>query len=80
MSKVYIIFNLDTGQPECVTKDKQLAQEYLCDYFMNDVLYEWYWAQQYDKDFNPKHDARDIWYANLDWYNTYVEIFESEVF
>ena len=79
-NKVYVIFNSDIGKVLAVVKgDEQLAREYLYDFFFEDVMYQWFWMSQYNKDFNPEHDASDIWYELLDWYYENVDIFESEV-
>ena len=79
MKKVYTIFNADISQVILTTEDRALAEEYMMDAFMEDVLYQWYWEQQYDPQFNPSESAKTIWNDIMVWYTDYVEIFESEV-
>ena len=47
MKKVYILFNYDVNEVILATEDKEFAQECMCDCFMADVEYQWYWEQQY---------------------------------
>lgn len=79
MKKVFIVFNSDINEVMCVTEDKQLAEEYLMDCFINDVEYQWYWDQQYKLIKDLPILAQDIWNDLLDWYNNYVFIYEGDV-
>lgn len=79
MKKVYVVFNADISEVMFVTEDRALAEEYMMDAFIADVLYQWYWDQQYDSQFNPNKAAKTIWDDIMDWYAGYVGIFESEV-
>ena len=81
MKKVYILFNCDINEVMAVSEDKQLIQEIMCDYFMEDIAYDWFWATQVE---NYSEDrlgeiATDIWYNMLNWYDMQILILENEV-
>jgi hypothetical protein len=81
MKKVYIIFNYDVNEVILATEDKEFAQECMCDCFMADVEYQWYWEQQYRslENENIKQLAYDIWNDMIIWYNDYIGIIEEDL-
>ena len=82
MKKVFIVYNWDTNEVACVTESRELAEEYMMDFFNADVEYQWYWEQQrnsseiYD---NMPALAQQIWDDMIEWYNKYMSIYEEEV-
>ena len=81
MKKVYILFNYDVSEIVLVSEDRDFVRECLCDCFMADVDYQWYWEQMHTT-CNPKsinETARDIWNDMLQWYEDYMGIIEEEV-
>lgn len=81
MKKVYILFNYDVNEVILVTEDKEFAQECMCDCFMADVEYQWYWEQQYRslENENIEQTAHDIWNDMLNWYEDYIGIIEEDL-
>lgn len=81
MKKVYILFNYDVNEVILVTEDKGFAQECMCDCFMADVEYQWYWEQQYRSLENEtiEQTAHDIWNDMLNWYEDYIGIIEEDL-
>lgn len=81
MKKVYILFNYDVNEVILATEDKEFAQECMCDCFMADVEYQWYWEQQYRslENENIKQTAHDIWNDMLSWYEDYIGIIEEDL-
>ena len=81
MKKVYILFNYDINEVILATEDKEFAQECMCDCFMADVEYQWYWEQQHRslENKNIKQIARDIWDNMIIWYENYIDIIEKNL-
>lgn len=83
MKKIYVLFNYDVNEIMAISEDRDLLCELMCDYFMNDVIFEWYWGQQHhsigDTYVKRCKTAKHVWDDIMDWYNNYVEIIESEV-
>ena len=81
MKKVYILFNYDVNEVVLVSEDKEFVQECMCDCFMADVEYQWYWEQQYHclENENIKQIARDIWDDIIIWYDNYMDIIEEDL-
>ena len=81
MDKVYILFNSDINDVMAVSRDKDLINEMLCDYFMSDVEYQWYW-EQYHSPYNDEalpDIAREIWRDMIDWYDAYIYVYERRI-
>ena len=81
MKKVYILFNDDIGEIVDVSEDEDLLREIMCDYFMDDVEYQFYFEQQYN-DIEVDRAclwARELWEDMMDWYTKYMYIIEKEV-
>ncbi len=81
MKKVYILFNYDINEVVLASEDKEFVQECMCDCFMADVEYQWYWEQQYHslETENIKQIARDIWDDIIIWYDNYMDIIEEDL-
>ena len=81
MKKVYILFNDDIGEIVDVSEDEDLLREMMCDYFMDDVEYQFYFEQQYNDIEVDKASlwARELWEDMMDWYTKYMYIIEKEV-
>ena len=81
MKKVYILFNYDINEVVLVSEDKEFVQECMCDCFMADVEYQWYWEQQYHsfETEDIKQIARDIWDDIIIWYDNYMDIIEEDL-
>ena len=83
MKKIYVLFNHDVNEIMATSEDRDLLCELMCDYFMNDVNFEWYWEQQHrpigDTYVKSCKTAKYVWDDIMDWYNNYVEIMESEI-
>ena len=81
MKKVYILFNDDIGEIVNVSEDEDLLREMMCDYFMDDVEYQFYYEQQYNDIEADKASfwARELWEDMIDWYTKYMYIIEKEV-
>ena len=83
MKKVYILYNSDIGDVIAVSENKNLLEELMCDYFIDDVNYEWYW--RINRSLHPLNENKihdiviDVWDEMMEWYNDYMLIFESEV-
>ena len=84
MKKIYVLFNTD-GANEIIaaSEDRDFLCELMCDYFINDVNFQWYWEQQNgnigDTYAEKCETAKNIWYDMIIWYDNYVDIFESEI-
>jgi len=71
-------FICDEDQVEIIysSTDESLIQECICDFFMEDLWYEFYDALDFR---GPAKAAKDAWDRVLEWYNLYVYILESEM-
>ena len=83
MKKVFILYNWDVNEIIAVSEDRDLLRELMCDYFLSDAYYQWYWEQM-----NPKvpldpevlpRKAKEVWIDIFEWYEDYMEIMEEEV-
>ena len=83
MKKIYVLFNHDINEIMTASEDRDLLCELMCDYFIDDVNFQWYWEQQTsiigDTYAERCETAKNIWDDFMDWYNTYIEIMETEV-
>lgn len=81
MKKVYILYNCEINEVMAVSEDKDLINEIMCDYFIEDVEYEWFWRTQFNSSLtdNLSEVAKDVWYDTLNWYDMETLIFEEEV-
>ena len=81
MKNIYILYNQDICETLCASEDRELLQEVMCDMFMEDVLFQWYWDLQWSvyeiKDLPER--ANMIWDDMIEWYWDYIIIEEVEV-
>lgn len=85
MNKIYTIFDLSIAEPTLSTPDELLAQELLCDFFMEDCYESWMtdihlFSSIPYSEAAIKKMANDIFEEGLEFYNDYMMIIESEVF
>ena len=81
MKRIYVLYNHDINEAIYASEDYGLLCEILCDTFMDDVKYQWYWDlnwSQYEIEDLPER-AKMVWRDMLEWYNDYVYIEEVEV-
>ena len=80
--KIYSIYNVESGKIIISSTDKDLANELLCDFFTEDLMYNWY-DSLYFFDNKKKEElpsfANEIWYETLHWYDDFMEIIENEL-
>lgn len=80
--KIYSIYDVESGKIIISSTDKNLANELLCDFFEEDLMYNWYDSLYF---FNNKKKeelpsfANEIWYETLHRYDDFMEIIESEL-
>lgn len=82
MKKIFIVYNYDSNEVACVTESRELAEEYMMDFFNADLEYQWYWEQQWNSSeiYNDMPTlARQIWDDMLEWYGDYMGIYEEEI-
>lgn len=83
MSKrVYLLVNKDSDEIICASEDKNFVNEVMCDCFMDDLMYEWYWyltTIKYDKNFELPSIAQNIWENIMEWYDDFMRIRVIEV-
>lgn len=83
MSKrVYLLVNKDSDEIICASEDKNFVNEVMCDCFMDDLMYEWYWyltTIKYDKNFELPNIAQNIWENIMEWYDDFMHIRVIEV-
>ena len=79
MNKVYVLYNWDSNEIIAISQDRGLIEEIMCDCFIDDLEYQWYWDQYYDsyKTNDPRKMAELIWTDMLEWYDGYIGIYEE---
>lgn len=81
MKRIYVLYNMDTNEVIYASEDYDLLCEVMCDIFIDDVEYQWYWDSQWSifetEDLGER--AKMVWEDMLEWYNDYVIIKEVEV-
>ena len=81
MKKVYILYNWDSNEVIAVSEDRDLINEIMCDAFMDDVEYQWYWDLSWSayeiEELSER--ARMIWDDMLEWYDEYIGVYEEDV-
>lgn len=83
MSKrVYLLVNKDSDEIICASEDKNFVNEVMCDCFMDDLMYEWYWyltTIKYDKNCKLPSIAQNVWENIMEWYDDFMRIRVIEV-
>ena len=80
--RVYLLVNKDSDEIICASEDKNFVNEVMCDCFMDDLMYEWYWyltTIKYDKNFELPSIAQNIWENIMEWYDDFMRIRVIEV-
>ena len=77
MNTVYILFNYDTDKCMYASRDKQLLEEIMCDFFMDELYYAFCWDVSYTKD-HPVDIAHTIWENTVYYFENYINIFECQ--
>ncbi len=79
--KIYLLQNLSNNEIICASEDKSFIQEVMCDEFINNVFYYWYWHQ-----FISNYKIKDIvglaqivWEDTLAWFDENIIIQTVEV-
>lgn len=81
MKKVYILYNWESNEIIAASEDRDLINEILCDAFIDDVNYQWYWElmwSTYEIEDLPER-AKMVWEDIIDWYDEYIGIYEEEL-
>lgn len=80
--KIYTIYDVENNKIIISSTDKDFINELLCDYFMEDLMYNWYDSLYF---FNNKKKeelpsfANEIWDETFSRYDDFMEIIESEL-
>lgn len=80
--KIYTIYDIENSKIIISSTDKDFINELLCDYFMEDLMYNWYDSLYF---FNNKKKeelpsfANEIWDETFSRYDDFMEIIESEL-
>ena len=80
--KIYTIYDVENSKIIISSTDKDFINELLCDYFMEDLMYNWYDSLYF---FNNKKKeelpsfANEIWDETFSRYDDFMEIIESEL-
>ena len=78
---VYILVNEDINEMICASEDKDFVREVMCDCFINDVTFSWYWhlnAIRYRDEELPQI-AQETWEDVMAWYDDFMRIRVVEV-
>lgn len=81
MRKVYVLYNWDTNDIIAISEDRGLIEEIMCDCFMADVEYQWFWEQQYHtlEIAEANEYAKDLWNDMVEWYEDNIGIYEEDL-
>lgn len=80
--KIYTIYDIESNKIIISSTDKDFINELLCDYFMEDLMYNWYDSLYF---FNNKKKeelpsfANEIWDETFSRYDDFMKIIESEL-
>ena len=80
--KIYTIYDIENSKIIISSTDKDFINELLCDYFMEDLMYNWYDSLYF---FNNKKKeelpsfANEIWDETFSRYDDFMKIIESEL-
>ena len=79
--KVYLLINEEINEIMCASEDKDFIREVMCDFFMDDVEYQWYWDLSWSvyeiEELGER--AKMIWDDMLEWYDDFIHIQVIEV-
>ena len=79
--KIYALINEDINEVVCASEDKDFIREVMCDCFMDDLMYEWYWYLINIRYFSDELSqvAKMTWENTLEWYDDFMHIQVIEV-
>ena len=82
--KIYILYDDDIGEVVATSYDKQLLEEMMVDYFIEDWMYENYWETVGPYSTECDYGSaclivKENYDIMINWYNSYMLILESEV-
>lgn len=78
---VYILVNEDINEMICASEDRDFVREVMCDCFINDVTFSWYWylnTIRYRDEKLPQI-AQETWEDMMAWYDDFMRIRVVEV-
>ena len=78
MKTVYVMWNYDTDEAMFASEDKELVQEMMYDFLINDALYAFGW-EYHERDYQFPAPISQLIEDTLDWYRDYVVILEIPV-
>ncbi len=79
---VYILMNEDINEVICASEDRNFIREVMCDCFMDDLMYEWYWhlaVIRYQGEEDLPQIAKMTWENMMEWYDDNIRIKIIEV-
>jgi len=79
MTIYHLVNDEDYGEVYLSSTDKGLLEEIMCDNFMNDVLHEFNIQMAFSCVKDGQKNAQSVWEYELDYYDNYVYITESEL-
>jgi hypothetical protein len=78
MKTVYVMWNYDGGEVMFASEDKELVQEMMYDFFIEDAMGAYGW-EYHERDFKFPAPISKIMEEVLGWYRDYVTILEIPV-
>ncbi len=78
MKTVYVMWNYDGDEVMFASEDKELVQEMMYDFFIDDALEAFGW-EYHERDYKSPAPVSQFIEDTLDWYRDYVTILEIPV-
>ena len=78
MKTVYVLWNYDGDEVMFASEDKELVQEMMYDFFIEDAMSAYGW-EYHERDYKFPAPISQLIGDVLDWYRDYVEIIEIPV-
>lgn len=78
MKTVYVMWNYDMDEAMFASEDKELVQEMMYDFLIDDALEAFGW-EYHERNYNFLSPVSQFIEEALDWYRDYVEIIEIPV-
>ena len=80
--RLYLLVNEDINEVLYASEDRDFIRELMCDEFMADLMYEWYWhliAIRYQGEEDLPQIAQMTWENMMEWYDDNIRIKVIEV-
>lgn len=80
--RLYLLVNEDINEVLYASKDRDFICELMCDEFMADLMYEWYWhlsVIRYQGEEDLPQIAQMTWENMMEWYDDNIRIKVIEV-